>query len=204
MICPISRFVYTICFHLFLFYFNKYQVASVEFCPYNILFHFLSVYLKVIIFLFTSRNENSPCGNGGRAICKQMTRAHWSLVWTPGRGVNLVAHEVPSHCECLNVGGPDVPLRTSSFTASKVPLPANAFGNLDTPPLTNAFAASSSSNSLSGNVGFVHDDKNYNNRDADSDSVVNLDVNPFTGSSQFTDVSLFKSPATFESFPAHP
>ncbi|XP_070211812.1 uncharacterized protein [Littorina saxatilis] len=56
-------------------------------------------------------NENSPCGGGG-SRCWQITRAHWSLVWTPGTGVNLVAHEVPSHCECLNLGSP-VPFRTS-------------------------------------------------------------------------------------------
>lgn len=54
-----------------------------------------------------SSKEFSPCGWAG-STCRQVTRAHWSLVWAPGAGVNLVAHRVPSHCECLNIG-------TSSF-----------------------------------------------------------------------------------------
>ena len=58
------------------------------------------------------RNENVPCGVGG-SRCRQVTRAHWSLVWTAGTGVNLVAHEVPSHCECLNLGAAHMPLRSS-------------------------------------------------------------------------------------------
>ncbi|ESO87570.1 hypothetical protein LOTGIDRAFT_235036 [Lottia gigantea] len=48
-------------------------------------------------------NENAPCA-GGTARCKQVTRAHWSLVWTPSVGARLVAHEVPSHCQCINLG----------------------------------------------------------------------------------------------------
>ncbi|XP_025077043.1 uncharacterized protein LOC112553806 [Pomacea canaliculata] len=50
-------------------------------------------------------NENAPCNGGNSGRCLQMSRAHWSLVWTSGRGLGFVAHEVPSHCECLNVGG---------------------------------------------------------------------------------------------------
>ncbi|XP_076465987.1 uncharacterized protein LOC143297476 [Babylonia areolata] len=50
-------------------------------------------------------NEHSPCGQPGWR-CQQVSRAHWSLVWTVGVGVNLVAHEVPSHCQCLNLGPP--------------------------------------------------------------------------------------------------
>ncbi|XP_046373529.1 uncharacterized protein LOC124146985 [Haliotis rufescens] len=57
-------------------------------------------------FIPTGRcsNEDAPCGGGGRARCKQVTRAHWSLAWTPGVGAQLIAHEVPSHCQCLNIG----------------------------------------------------------------------------------------------------
>ncbi|XP_041365451.1 uncharacterized protein LOC121380605 isoform X3 [Gigantopelta aegis] len=49
-------------------------------------------------------NEDAPCGGGGVARCKQVTRAHWSLVWTQSVGVQLVSHEVPNHCQCVNVG----------------------------------------------------------------------------------------------------
>ncbi|KAK6188845.1 hypothetical protein SNE40_004940 [Patella caerulea] len=53
-------------------------------------------------------NENAPCA-GGTARCKQVTRAHWSLVWTPAVGARLVAHEVPSHCQCINLGAASSP-----------------------------------------------------------------------------------------------
>ncbi|XP_041365443.1 uncharacterized protein LOC121380605 isoform X2 [Gigantopelta aegis] len=57
-------------------------------------------------FIPTGRcmNEDAPCGGGGVARCKQVTRAHWSLVWTQSVGVQLVSHEVPNHCQCVNVG----------------------------------------------------------------------------------------------------
>ncbi|CAG5126843.1 unnamed protein product [Candidula unifasciata] len=55
-------------------------------------------------------NENTFC-SGGQARCKQVYRAHWTLVWSSVAGVQLVAHEVPSHCECINFG-------TSSQTSS--------------------------------------------------------------------------------------
>ncbi|KAH9499164.1 hypothetical protein Btru_004305 [Bulinus truncatus] len=49
-------------------------------------------------------NENAPCGGIGQARCKQIFKAHWTLVWNNDLGVQMVAHEVPSHCECLNLG----------------------------------------------------------------------------------------------------
>ncbi|RUS71994.1 hypothetical protein EGW08_020242 [Elysia chlorotica] len=49
------------------------------------------------------KNELSACGGGQGATCRQMYRAHWSFVFSQESGARLVPHEVPSHCECMNI-----------------------------------------------------------------------------------------------------
>lgn len=65
---------------------------------------------------FSLRNENHPCG-GGHAMCKQIYRAQWTLVWSSVGGAQLATHEVPSHCQCMNIGGPVSQARPSSIMA---------------------------------------------------------------------------------------
>ncbi|KAK0070022.1 hypothetical protein Bpfe_000005 [Biomphalaria pfeifferi] len=74
-------------------------------------------------FIATGRclNENAPCRVGSQARCKQIYKAHWTLVWTHELGAQLVAHEVPSHCECLNFGSAIYPISAQSN-----------YGNVDT------------------------------------------------------------------------
>ncbi|GFR64876.1 hypothetical protein ElyMa_003642200 [Elysia marginata] len=49
------------------------------------------------------KNEFSSCGGGQGATCRQVYRAHWSFVFSHETGARLVPHEVPSHCECMNI-----------------------------------------------------------------------------------------------------
>ena len=54
--------------------------------------------------MYLSR-KNSTCGRGE---CLQMYRHHWMLVWdvrlSTWPPVTFLPVEVPSHCQCVNVG----------------------------------------------------------------------------------------------------
>ena len=51
------------------------------------------------------RREKASCGKGS---CIQMYRHHWMLVWDDSLPhfppVKFVPVELPSHCECVNIG----------------------------------------------------------------------------------------------------